>query len=70
MQTTYEGKTYTTIEWAARELNGFVVKRADEKGQWLTEYQNVRLGPQDPALFEIPSGYQKMTMGGMRAPQP
>lgn len=55
---------------AAKELDGFVVKRADEKGQWSTEYHNVRLSPQDPSLFEIPSGYQKMSMGGMRVPQP
>jgi hypothetical protein len=65
VQTTYEGKTYISIEWAAKELEGFVVKRADEKGQWSTEYENVKLGPQDPSLFEVPAGYQRMSMGGL-----
>lgn len=65
VETTYQGKVYVSIEWAARELDGFVVKKADEKGSWSTEYQNVQLGPQSPALFEIPDGYQKFSLGGM-----
>lgn len=65
VETTYEGRVYVTIEWAAKELDGFVVKRADEKESWSTEYQNVQLGPQDPALFDIPAGYQKLSMGGL-----
>lgn len=65
VETTYEGKVYVGIEWAAKELDGFVVKKADEKGSWSTEYQNVQLGPQDPSLFEIPAGYQKFSLGGM-----
>src|SRR5260370_17193476 len=69
VQVIYEGKQYTTIEWAAKELNGFVVKRQSEKGDWSTEYQNVQLGPQDPSLFEIPAGYQKLNLGGIRMPQ-
>jgi hypothetical protein len=70
VRVTYEGKVYTSIQWAAKELDGFVVKTQGEKGEWTTEYQNIRLGPQDPSLFEIPSGYQKMSMGGMQAPRP
>lgn len=65
VETTYQGKVYVSIEWAAKELDGFVVKKADEKGSWSTEYQNVQLGPQNPALFEIPDGYQKFSLGGM-----
>jgi len=45
---TYQGREYTNIEWAAKEVDGFVVKRANEKGQWSTEYHNVRLGPSGP----------------------
>jgi len=63
--TTYQGITGTYIEWAAKELDGFVVKRQDEKGFWSTEYKNVQLGSQDPSLFELPAGYQKMSMGGV-----
>jgi hypothetical protein len=62
---TYQGLTGTYIEWAAKELDGFVLKRQDEKGSWSTEYKNVQLGAQDPSLFELPAGYQKMSMGGM-----
>lgn len=65
VETTYEGKVYVSIEWAAKELDGFVVKKADEKGSWSTEYQNVQLGPQDPSLFEVPAGYQKFSLGGL-----
>jgi hypothetical protein len=69
VQTTYEGKTYTTTKWAAKELDGFVVKRQDEKGEWWQEYRNIHLGPQDPSLFAIPAGYQKMDLGGMFKPR-
>jgi hypothetical protein len=65
VQTTYEGKVYTSLEWDAKELGGFPVKQAGEKGEWSKEYQNVRLGPQDSSLFEIPAGYQKISLGGM-----
>ncbi len=63
VQTTWEGHTYISLEWDARELDGFPVKQADEKGGWSKEYQNVKLGPQDPSLFEIPSDYKKIDLG-------
>ena len=65
VQTTYEGHVYNSIEWDAKELDGFPVKQADDKGKWSKEYQNVKLGPQDPSLFEIPAGYQKIDLGGL-----
>jgi hypothetical protein len=61
VESTSNGKTVTFIEWAARDLNGFVVKREDENGQWSIEYRNVQLQSQDPSLFEIPAGYQKLS---------
>jgi hypothetical protein len=69
VKVTFEGKVYTSVEWDAKELNGFAVKKADEKGAWTTEYQNVHLGPQDPSLFEVPAGYQKFSLGGMFKPK-
>jgi hypothetical protein len=69
VQTTYEGRVYTSLEWDAKELNGFPVKQGDEKGQWSKEYQNVRLGPQDPSLFEIPPDYKKLDLGSMFKPK-
>jgi len=61
-----EGHEYTSIEWEAKELDGFAVKAQDEKGHWSREYSNVKLGPQDASLFEIPAGYQKMSLFGNR----
>ena len=69
VQTTYEGHVYTGLEWDAKELDGFPVKQADEKGKWSKEYQNVHLGPQDPSLFEIPADYKKMDLGGLFKPR-
>jgi hypothetical protein len=63
VQMTFGGHVYTALEWDAKELNGFPVKEADEKGSWSKEYQNVKLGPQDPSLFEVPSDYKKMDLG-------
>jgi hypothetical protein len=58
VQVTYQGHVYESIEWAAKELDGLVVKRENEKEGWSTEYSDVRLGPQDPSLFEIPPAYR------------
>jgi len=69
VQTTYEGHVYTGIEWDAKELNGFPVKQADEKGSWSKEYQNVKLGPQDPSLFEVPPDYKRIDLGGLFKPR-
>lgn len=66
VRVTLEGKTYTSLEWDAKELEGLPVKTQDEKGTWSTEYRNVRLGPQDPSLFEIPADYRKMSLFGNR----
>jgi hypothetical protein len=65
VQATIEGKAYTSLEWDAKELDGFPVKQADEKGSWSKEYQNVKLGPQDASLFEVPGDYKKIDLGGL-----
>ena len=64
MTVSWEGITSTTTEWTAKELGGFVVKKQDEALGEFTEYKNIRLGPQDPSLFELPAGYKKMSMSG------
>ena len=46
------------------------VKTAAVDGSWSSEFKNIRTGPQDPALFEIPAGYKKFavpTMGDISA---
>ena len=64
MTVTWQGITSTHTEWAAKELGGFVVKRQDETSGELTEYKDIRLGPQDPSLFDLPAGYKKMSLSG------
>jgi hypothetical protein len=64
MTVTWQGITDTIIEWAAKELNGFVVKKQDVESGEITEYKNIRLGRQDPSLFELPADYQKLSMRG------
>lgn len=59
VRVTFKDMVYVGNEWAAKELGGLVVKAQDEKGEWLTEFQNIRIGPQDPSLFEIPKDYKK-----------
>lgn len=41
------------------------VKTAAIDGSWWNEYRNISLVKPDPDLFEIPSGYAKMSMPGM-----
>lgn len=62
VRVTYEGRVYTGFEWAAQELDGFAVKRSDEKGTHIIEYENINFSPPDPALFEIPPGYRKVAL--------
>jgi hypothetical protein len=33
-----------------------------EDGQWTVDYKNINFGAQDPSLFEVPEGCQKMQM--------
>jgi hypothetical protein len=61
---TWQGITGTSVEWSARELGGFVVKKQDDTLKEITEYRNIQLGPQDPSLFELPAGYKKMRLTG------
>ena len=53
--TTVAGATMETILWITPE--GIRVKSESKAGKsWL---KNVKIGVQDPALFELPSGYSK-----------
>jgi hypothetical protein len=61
---TWQGITGSSIEWSAKDLGGFVVKKQDDTLGEVTEYKNIQLGPQDPSLFELPPGYKKMSLTG------
>ncbi len=60
-RTTSQGQTYTGTVWTALSLNGFPIKIVDDKSGAVIEYENIRLGPPDASLFEVPPGYRKVT---------
>ncbi len=61
---TAEGKTVKSYQWWATDLH-FPIKTAAADGSWTTAYQEIQIGAQPDKLFEVPAGYQKMTMPGV-----
>jgi len=59
-----DDKTMTTYQWLATDIN-FPVKTAAVDGSWTVEYKDIMLGSQPDSLFELPTGYQKMSMPTM-----
>ena len=57
-----DGKRHTFLQWLAKD-SLLPVKTAAEDGSWWQEYRNFKLGEPDPALFELPDGYKKFSMG-------
>ena len=53
--------TETVLQWIDKEYT-IPVKTAAENGDWSTEYKNIKVGPQDEALFEVPAGCNKFSM--------
>ncbi len=51
------------------KANHIPIKTVTSDGS-IFEFKNVKEGPQAASLFEIPSGYQKMDMGGMMGRRP
>ena len=60
-RTTVQGQTYTGMVWLATALNNFPIKSVNDQTGAMVEYENIKLGPPDPALFELPPGYRKMS---------
>lgn len=58
------GRRESVYQWIDQSA-GMPVKTAAVDGSWSSEFRNIDTRPQDPALFEIPTGYQKMSMGGI-----
>ncbi|MFH0941319.1 MAG: DUF4412 domain-containing protein [Candidatus Omnitrophota bacterium] len=56
------GKRETVFQWID-EGTHFPVKTAAIDNSWSSEFKNIKTGPQDQALFEIPADYQKMSIG-------
>ena len=57
-------KQQRMYQWMATDIN-FPVKMAAIDGSWSMEYRNIKMGPPADALFEIPSGFKKMTLPTM-----
>jgi len=58
------GFWWMTKEGVMMKLDVISVDKG-KKDRMKMELDNLKIGKQDPALFEIPSGYSKMDMGGM-----
>ncbi len=67
--TSTDGKKYGGFSWRTKEgisiKTDLLYKEGNEKHRMMTELKNVKVGKQDPQLFEIPKGYTKLDMGGM-----
>jgi hypothetical protein len=61
---TEAGKTEKMYQWMATDIK-FPVKMAAADGSWIMEYKNIKMGSQPDSLFEVPSGYKKMSMPSM-----
>jgi hypothetical protein len=58
------GKKTAMLTWIDERI-GFPVKTMCEDNTWSVEYKNIKTGPLDPGLFEIPPGYNKFSMSGL-----
>jgi hypothetical protein len=58
------GRRDTVLQWVDIQ-SGIPVKTSAEDGSWSVEYKNLRVGPQDTALFEMPQGYTKFEVPNM-----
>ena len=67
--TSTDGKKYGGFSWRTKEginvKQDLLYKEGNEKKRMLTELNNLKVGKQDPKLFEIPEGFTKFDMGAM-----
>ena len=67
--TSTDGKKYGGFSWRTKEgipiKTDLLYKEGNEKHRMMTELRNVKIGKQDPQLFEIPQGFTKFDMSGM-----
>ncbi len=54
------GKTESAYQWLVNSTIHVKIEAVD--GSWSMEYRNLSLGAQPADLFEIPAGYEKMTI--------
>lgn len=67
--TSTDGKKYGGFSWRTKEgislKSDLLYKEGNEKKRMMTDLKNVKIGKQDPKLFEVPEGYTKFDMAGM-----
>jgi hypothetical protein len=67
--TSTDGKKYGGFSWRTKEgivlKQDLLYKEGNEKKRMATELKNVKIGKQDPKLFEVPEGFTKFDMAGM-----
>ncbi len=63
-ETTFDGTMWVTKENIVMKLDT-VAKGGDGSVGVKMELKNLKIARQDPKLFEVPAGYQKMNLGGM-----
>jgi hypothetical protein len=61
---TTNGRTETIYQWIAPDLS-LPVRVAAADATWQVDYLNIRPGAQPDALFEVPGGFQKMSIPSM-----
>ena len=67
--TSTDGKKFGGFSWRTKEgisiKQDLLYKEGNDKKRMMTELSNLKIGKQDPNLFEIPDGFQKFDMAGM-----
>jgi hypothetical protein len=67
--TSTDGKKFGGFSWRTKEgipiKMDLLFKEGNEKHRMTTELKNVKIGKQDPELFEVPKDFTKFDMGGM-----
>jgi hypothetical protein len=58
------GFMWTTKENIVVKMDAIAIDQK-EKHRFKTELTNLKVGKQDPKLFEVPAGYEKMSIPGM-----
>lgn len=53
-----DGQSMTSSQWLDTELQ--IVIREELPGGYLRELRDIRVAPQDPALFQVPAGYRQV----------
>jgi Domain of unknown function (DUF4412) len=67
--TSTDGKKYGGFSWRTKEgismKTDLLYKEGNEKKRMMTELKNLKIGKQDPKLFDVPEGFTKFDMAGM-----